>query len=102
MNQQEYPVADTPDDGERAKAKLATDYGEIATLTELLNEQVTQFVQHMNGMVESIPSQDSLAEIFREHSMKYDADVSMENKQVSEMELRLSVLAEHEYNGPTL
>ena len=83
MNQQECPDAD-----ERVGATLSTSYGEIAKLTSLLNAQVAQFAESINGMVESIPSQDSLAEIYKEHSKKCNENEPSGNKRVLESELQ--------------
>lgn len=102
INQRGCLVADSkPNDDERATARLSIDYGEIAQLTELLNVQVTQFVELVNGMVESIPSQDALAEIFRERSIKNGADESMESTQGSAMELRVLDLQTNTISSPT-
>jgi hypothetical protein len=50
----------------KADNKLTTDYAEIAKLTALLDVQVKQFVGSMNEMVDSIPSQDALAALWKE------------------------------------
>ena len=86
MDQQGRTAVAKQREDEIVRTRLSTDYGEIANLTSLLNTQITMFVERINGMIESIPCQDTLAEIYHEGSVTYDDDGSTENQQVPEPE----------------
>jgi hypothetical protein len=50
-------------------ATLASEYGDIANLTKLLDVEITQFVDSLNEMVEAIPHHDTLSEIYKERTI---------------------------------